>query len=358
LSKNIDFLIVGQGLAGSLLAWRLIQHNQCVVIVDHYNGSSSSLSAAGLVNPITGKRFRKDPSFETLLVSAKDQYQEFEDFFKTPFFFKKSLLRILISKQESTFWQKRETESDYNQYLEGNFDNQAASYDLCAPLGGYHQNFCGYLDTIRLLEKLKSFFSETKRFNKINFSHSKLVVKHQGFDWYGYNINKIIFCEGYSAINNPFFSWLPFQPSKGEILTLKMDQPIPTEIISRGKWLLPIGNGLCKVGSTYQRNLLNEKPSESAKIELLHSVKQMFHKPIVFKVHDHNAGIRPNTMDKKPFIGVHPRNPVISIFNGFGSKGVLTIPWYAEQFVDFLLQGTPLPADVDISRYCAHRFPG
>ena len=122
MSERIDFLIVGHGLAGGVLVWRLIQHNQRVLIIDRDTGQSASQSAVGLVNPITGKRFTKDPRFETFLSSAKQLYQSLEDFFETQFFFKKSLLRIFSSEQERAFWQKRKTEPGYIHYLEDNFD--------------------------------------------------------------------------------------------------------------------------------------------------------------------------------------------------------------------------------------------
>ena len=353
LPKKVDFLIVGHGLAGSLLVWRLIQHKQRVTIVDRDSGVSASRTAAGLVNPITGKRFTTDSRFETFLSSAKELYESLEEFFETRFFFKKSLLRIFSSQQEHALWQKRKTEPGYIHYLKDNFNERVARYDLNAPLGGYSQKFCGYLDANLLLESLKFFFSETHCFNGTGFSHNDLVIKDSGFDWRGYGINNIIFCEGYWATNNTLFSWLPFQPSKGEILTLKTDQVLPPEIISRGKWLLPLGDGLYSLGATYQWSPLDDKPSESAKRELLQLLKQIFRQSIEFNIIDHKAGIRPNTMDKQPFIGVHPRIPGISIFNGFGSKGVLTIPWYVDRFVDFLLKGTPLPLEADISRYSA-----
>ncbi len=53
-----DFLIVGQGLAGSLLAWELMQRGAKVLIVDNGMPNASQV-AAGLINPITGMRFAK-----------------------------------------------------------------------------------------------------------------------------------------------------------------------------------------------------------------------------------------------------------------------------------------------------------
>ena len=65
-----DYLIIGQGLAGSLLAWELIQRDCKVVIIDNGKENASQV-AAGLINPITGMRFVKSADVDTLLPAAK-----------------------------------------------------------------------------------------------------------------------------------------------------------------------------------------------------------------------------------------------------------------------------------------------
>ena len=66
----IDYLIIGQGLAGSLLAWELIQRDCKVVIIDNGKENASQV-AAGLINPITGMRFVKSTDVDTLLPDSK-----------------------------------------------------------------------------------------------------------------------------------------------------------------------------------------------------------------------------------------------------------------------------------------------
>ena len=51
-----DFLIVGQGIAGTTLAMELIAQGASVLVIDAYNKSSSSQVAAGLFNPIAFRR--------------------------------------------------------------------------------------------------------------------------------------------------------------------------------------------------------------------------------------------------------------------------------------------------------------
>jgi flavin-dependent dehydrogenase len=49
-------LIVGQGLAGTALAWRLWERGVPFVVVDRDEAVTCSKIAAGLVTPITGMR--------------------------------------------------------------------------------------------------------------------------------------------------------------------------------------------------------------------------------------------------------------------------------------------------------------
>ena len=75
-------------------------------------------------------------------------------------------------------------------------------------------------------------------------------------------------------------------------------------------------------------------------------------KPV--KLVRHEAGVRPCTKDTMPYIGLHPQYPRLGIFNGFGSKGSLMIPYYAKQF-SAILQGKQIDiAEADIRRYWPH----
>lgn len=70
-----------------------------------------------------------------------------------------------------------------------------------------------------------------------------------------------------------------------------------------------------------------------------------------FTLIQHQAGIRSNTMDKQPFLGFHPKAKHIGIFNGFGSKGSLLIPYYAQCMLEHILERKELPQHVDIQRF-------
>jgi glycine/D-amino acid oxidase-like deaminating enzyme len=142
--------------------------------------------------------------------------------------------------------------------------------------------------------------------------------------------------------------WLPFRPVKGEILMI--DPEIQIDFIYNRKiFILPYKKGLYKVGSTYTWDYMDVLPTEEAKNFLEEKLNQIFR--VKYNVVAHFAGIRPATKDRRPFIGMHPDYPFVGIFNGLGSKGVSLGPYFAQQFVGYLLKDKELDKEVNINRY-------
>jgi glycine/D-amino acid oxidase-like deaminating enzyme len=73
---QVDFLIVGQGLAGSLLAKELLRRGRTVQVVDDRWKSSASQVAAGLMTPLTGRRFTLTKDYPELFAAAKARLTE------------------------------------------------------------------------------------------------------------------------------------------------------------------------------------------------------------------------------------------------------------------------------------------
>ena len=57
--EKVDYLIVGQGIAGSLLAYELEQAGRRVLVLNEEKENTSSNKAAGIYNPITGRKLVK-----------------------------------------------------------------------------------------------------------------------------------------------------------------------------------------------------------------------------------------------------------------------------------------------------------
>ncbi|MCX6952279.1 MAG: hypothetical protein NTV51_08960, partial [Verrucomicrobia bacterium] len=71
-----DHLIVGQGLAGTLLAWEFERAGIAFAIADAGHAAASSRVAAGIINPITGRRLVPSWQIDRLMPVARTAYRE------------------------------------------------------------------------------------------------------------------------------------------------------------------------------------------------------------------------------------------------------------------------------------------
>jgi glycine/D-amino acid oxidase-like deaminating enzyme len=351
-----DFLIIGQGLAGSLLAWELMQRDCKVVVVDT-GKENASLVAAGIINPITGMRFVKAADVEALLPAAHDCYAKLSAFFQRQFYCDKPMLRIFRDGTELIHCKKRQKQADYAPYLAEFATPDQPIAEFSIPFGLIRQRQTGHLLTVPLLACLKQFFIEHNGYRQGALDYQAIQFD-SSVHWQDIAAKQVIFCEGYQGGQNPWFSWLPFQSAKGETLTLVHQVELPDAILNFGNWLIPVEPGKVRMGATFDREHLNAHPSQRGKETLLNTLTPLCTSLAQSTVVEHQAAIRPCTVDKHPFIGKHPHHNQIAIFNGFGAKGSLQIPWYSQRFADYLLNRNPLPPSCDIQRYQPTHFPG
>ncbi len=342
----VDFLIVGQGLAGSLLAWTLLQQEKSVAIIDPGQINASRV-AAGLINPVTGMRLVKSLKIKPQLWYAKRLYQNLEKQFDQTFLIDKPMLRLLASDKDRQQAKKRLSDPDYADFLQ---DIIPAPRELNCPLGLLKQSQTGYLKTVNLLNCLRDYFIDRQCLIESRFNYAELQLT-PNLSWRNLSPRRIVFCQGHESLNNPWFRYLPLKPVKGEILTLQSQQPLIDQILNYGYWFLPLTAYQFKIGASFDRENITLQPSIDAKQNLLMELSRVY--PALAKTRniDHQVGIRPTTDDRHPFIGPHPKHPGLYIFNGFGAKGSLQIPYYARLAAQNLIHQQPLPAECDINRY-------
>ena len=56
-------------------------------------------------------------------------------------------------------------------------------------------------------------------------------------------------------------------------------------------------------------------------------------------------------MERRPFVGLHPKFSNIGILNGMGTKGVMLAPYFSNHFIEHLLDGKALDKEVDVRRF-------
>jgi glycine/D-amino acid oxidase-like deaminating enzyme len=347
---RVDFLIAGQGLAGSLLAWELLRGGARVLVVDAADPSAASRIAAGLINPVTGRRLVLTPASGGQLSAGLRSYARLEHALGERLYRPLPLLRLFRRPAERAQWQRRLGEPGYRDYLEPL--GCAAPPGLRAPYGVGVQRHTGQLDIPTLLGRMRAWLQARDAWRRGRIHPAAVEFGPSAVRWGEVSAGRLIFCQGWEARQHPWFSRLPWQPVKGEILDLRLRAPaLEPWILNAGHWLLPRGDGRFRLGASYDRERPDTQPSASARQRLLEALGQLLDPLPRFSVEGHRAGVRPATGDKQPFLGLHPLQPRLGICNGFGSKGSLTIPFYAERLAAHLLSGVPLPPEADIRRY-------
>jgi glycine/D-amino acid oxidase-like deaminating enzyme len=354
--KQVDYLIIGQGLAGTILAQTLLQKGKSVIIIDNQELSKASRVAAGLYNPVVFKRLVKSWMADELIPFMDKFYSEAETQLKTKFYHAKQIVKLFTENNEREFWLKK-TGEDVGKYLSKNIYNDFLSDIIYDPLGASEVTHAGNLNTLSFLNSYREYFKSRNILSEEKFEYEKLIIAKDSAGYKDLSAKKIIFCEGYKSIDNPFFDWLPFKLTKGEIITIKLDQgkKIPSEkVINKGVFILPLADDEYKVGATYEWNDLTEESTEKGKSELNEKLQKVLKIP--YKIIDHQAGIRPTVSDRRPMLGLHPEYSVLGIFNGMGTKGVMLAPFFAGHFVDFLEDDTQLNKEVDITRFVSKNY--
>lgn len=344
---EVDFLLIGQGLAGTVLSHRLLSLGKKVRVIDLPSANQSSRIAAGLYNPITGKKMVKSWNADLLFPEIEPLYNELEQILGSIFLYKKKIYRPFLNIEEQNEWMGKTGEPGFEPYFEKILSKEVYP-EIVNPFGGILLKNSGYVDINTLLTSYSQYLKEKELLIEGKFEEESLEIRESGFSYQGISAQGIVYCNGLGAMKSRFFSNLPFAPVKGEILDLAQ-RFSPEEIINRGVFRITLPNGLQRVGSTYTWHDMDQGPTENAKNELLEKLQKLVPEPVL-SIQSHRFGIRPATKDRKPFLGEHPDFPGVYIFNGFGAKGVSLIPYYSIMMVEMLLNSQQIEKEVNIAR--------
>ena len=182
-----------------------------------------------------------------------------------------------------------------------------------------------------------------------NFDISELSFAGKGITYKTIKAEKIIFCDGMSSAQNPYFKNLPFALNKGEAIVFE-SRGIPTDhLFKKGMMLTSIDKDVHWVGSNYLWEFHDDSPTEQFRKQTEALLKNWLKVP--FRILDHKASIRPANVERRPFVGFHPTQKNIGILNGMGTKGCSLAPYFAKQLADHTLVEKEILPEADIKRF-------
>ena len=311
--------IVGQGLAGTVLAWQALWRDDVELeIVALPSNDSASAIAAGLITPVTGRRLALTERIGVLWPSSGAFFARVSRELNLPLWKDRTVVRVLADQSEKNRVFKKQ---------DGWTDWMVSAPDLPrevrAPLG--------FLAMGGAAVDVPSFVSASRRcFERAGVLKEGFVTPEEAVC----DAVLTVFCEGAAVSDNPLFAKdYPFHHAKGEMLLLRVPAFDCREVLScGGTWLFSRdGDDKYLAGATYERENLDHTPTLWAREQILAGLAGFL--DLDFDVVDQLAGVRPIIRAQKILTARHPTHRNIWLFNGLGSKGVLTAPWHADRLL-------------------------
>jgi glycine oxidase len=345
--QAVDYLIVGQGLAGTVFAALLLERGRSFIVVDDQHRSAASKAAAGIINPITGKRLNRPALIGELLKEAFSTYPRIEQLLGVDLFARRDVLRLFVDEEEQQRWDTKRQLPEYERYV--NSAIPEVPLNLANLYGAFEITVAAQLDIRQLIRRFRSVLKRKNQLLETPFEYDRIQISSAAVDWREIRAQYVVFCEGYRMSENPYFNAIQINPAKGEVLTLKAPEFCDPRIVQRGKWIFRSLSGELLAGTTYSWDRFDETPTSEARLEICGGIQNFC--GFDFEIEDQRAGVRAVTkVDNRPIVGVHPKWPRLAILNGFGSKGALQVPFSARQLLENLERNEYLHSEIAVCR--------
>ena len=342
-----DYLIVGGGIAGLCYADFCLKHNKSFMVLDDQIRTSSKV-AGGMFNPVVLKRFTSIWHSSEQLALAIPFYKSIEKELNAKFLYELPIYRKFASVEEQNNWFHACDQPALGHFLNDKISNEKINH--------IHSNFgfgevyqTGFLDVNQFIVSYQKFLKANDLLEVSSFNYDGIDFKEDHVIYNEKAYKNIVFAEGFSMLNNPFFNHFPLDGTKGELLIVRIPDLKLDKIVKSGIFIIPFGNDLYKVGATYNWQDKTDSPTEESKTELLDGLRELI--DCDFEVVQHLAGIRPTVKDRRPLIGTHYKHKQLHLLNGLGTRGVLLGPYLSDLLFSKIEFGIPLDNNVDINRY-------
>lgn len=344
--KKYDFLIVGAGIAGLCLAHHLEKEGKSFLIIDQESEHKSSKVAAGMFNPISGKRMTVNWRVHELLESLHQTFNEFETKLGKNYLVKANIIQAFGNIKESNDFIAQLEKDNFSHFIGS---DQVQATGLNSEFGTFEVLGSGWVKTKEWIEDYQHYLLEKDVLINRKADWQEIKLWGEEWSWREIKFEKVVSCEGYKYLENPHFNWLPFKLCKGQVLHISCPGLNQKYILKKGVYLVNQYDDVYKVGATYEWDFEDEKPTESGKENLIEKLNKLLTLP--YTVVSHESGIRPTTRDRAAILGKHPELKNLYCFNGLGTKGMLQAPFLAKHFMNGIESINSIDPKVSIERF-------
>ncbi|MGN6494077.1 MAG: FAD-dependent oxidoreductase [Agriterribacter sp.] len=332
--QQTQFLVVGLGIAGTLVSHELWKAGKEFIVLDDVAGPpKASLVAGSVINPVNINKWEPVANAGQFLPAAISTYTELELLLKAKLVDETAIM-VFQSKATNALHEKIKGENLFISHP-GEKEHQTASQffkdlDELAIIRPVWK-----MDAASLLAHWQNFLRQKQLFLQGRFHMDDCTIATDHIIYKNIKAQRIIFCEGAQVWQNKFFNTLPFVKNRGEALLVLIPDLPQQYIYHNGIRLVPTGEQRFWCGSNYQWQFENLLPDgdwrKKTERQLQHWLK------LPFTVEDHMVAERPTTAGQEILMGIHPKMPSLAILNGLGTKGFSAGPLLAKQLCSQLI---------------------
>lgn len=339
--KNVDYIIVGDGYAALFFAHQLIKNNKSFYLFSEGKKSASMVSA-GIINPAVLKRFTTFWLAQEQIDSLKKTLSEIEGYTHKNYLIEKPILRVFHDEKEKELWLKKSNEISFlsNDFIKIN--------SIKNPFGCGKVNHSARLNVRDFFTDLMNYLEQNSHLIKEKFDYN--LVKTENSTYKDIQFKNIIFAEGMTVKENPYFYEIPVEANKGHHLEVKISEKIEEDFtIKKKHFIFPLNENTYYYGGTYDREQIHHKIDNSAVEKLINALAEFY--PNDFEVTQVKFGFRPTVKDRRPIVGNHPEFKNLYVFNGLGARGILNGNYFAINLYNHLDNGEEIHPEVDLKRF-------
>lgn len=338
-SADPEYWVIGAGLAGALVVHHLRAAGKEVVWYDRYTPQTASRTGAGIMNPITGRKFVFSWQFDAFHKEAVQLYGELETA-ERPILHRLSILKGLSTPGDVNNWCIRLGSSPYDRFMQEPFAGEDLPFLRdCLALGEITP-VCR-VDMQAVVDQVSYRWGPPKQGQLARPGHLTTPDREIEIP----EARTIILATGASAEAIPGID-LPLSPYQGQALMIRTSDLPQDRIIHHRLKVVPYGGDLFWVGTFDQWDDLTESPTTQGRIRIEEDLSRSF--SIKYSVVDQVSGIRPASRTRRPFTGRLPGHANTYVINGLGTKGASLAPLVARNLCDHLIHGKPVWSELSI----------
>ncbi len=360
--KSADVVIIGGGVIGLSIAYVLAREGVHATIVDRQEvGRAASWAGAGMIPPYT-ERLATNPTLELRSWSAL-LYPEWSAQLQEETGIDNGFRRTGGVDVAATLHEDDELRS-----MAGRWRHEQVVYERLAP-GDFHRVEPALNPNLMVAYWLpdRAQIRNPRHIQALQVAlrqRGAEIVPHAGvtgFQRTGNRVDQVITTAGVISCGTVVVAagaWsagilstleleLPTPPLKGQIVLLQSNRPLIRRIVEHGRmYLVPRDDNRVLIGATEESAGFDEQTTVEGSADLLAEAYALC--PILreAEVERSWAGLRPGSIDSRPYLGRAPNWSNLIVATGHKRAGIQLAPASAEVVADLVL-GRPPRVDLD-----------